>query len=171
MRFLRFVVGLGLAVLLHAVAIRLWPQAPLTVDLFLVLVVLNALGGRTLTGIAGGLAAGLVQDVLTGGLFGLYGFADTMIGYAVARGAQRLVIERASGIFPVAAAAVVVQQAVVVGLVHLLFPEPRMPDLRWIAVEAGTTGLITTAAFAFGGWWLGFSEQRRRQRMQRLHLD
>ena len=86
MRSIRFAAGLVLAVLAYAGAVRVMPGLAQAVDPFLVVAVLNALGGSSLAGFAGGLASGLVQDALTGGLFGLYGFANTLIGYAAARG-------------------------------------------------------------------------------------
>lgn len=170
MRVLRFVLGLAAAVVVHAVGVRLVPHWSQVVDLFAVVVTLNALGGNSLGGLGGGVAAGMAQDALTGGMFGLYGFADTIVGYAVARAAQRLVIERAIGVFPVAAAASLVQQAIVVGLTVLLLPEPRLPDLGWVAARALVSGVVATLLYAFGGWLVVFSEQRRQRRLQKLHM-
>lgn len=171
MRALKLLVGLAAAVLAHAVALELAPAVSRGFDLFVVVVVLHSLDGRSLAGLAGGLAAGMVQDALTGGLFGLYGIADTIIGYGVARVAQRLVIERPGGVAQVAAVAVLVQQVVVVGLVTVLLPDPSLPDPLWVALRAAISGVVAMFLFAGGGWWRGASEQRRRNRMQRLHMD
>jgi rod shape-determining protein MreD len=168
-RSIRFAAGLALAVLVYAAGVRIAPASVQAVDLFLVVAVLNALDGNAFAGLAGGLAAGLAQDALTGGLFGLYGFADTLIGYATARAAQRLVIERASGVLPVVAVATVVQQAVVVGLAWLLLPDPRFPDPRWLAVRALTCGLLGALIYASGGWWRRRLAEQRLRRMHKLH--
>jgi hypothetical protein len=103
-------------------------------------------------------------------MFGLYGFADTIVGYVVARAAQRLVIERAIGVFPVAAAASLVQQAIVVGLTVLLLPERQLPDLGWVAVCSLVSGVAATLLYALGGWLVVFNEQRRQRRLQKLHM-
>lgn len=170
MPFLKFLLGLGLAVVVHALALRVAPELSPAFDLFVVVVVLQSLSRSSLAGLAAGLVVGMVQDALTGGLFGLYGFADTIIGYAVARASQRLVLEKAGGMFPVAATAAVVQQAIVVGLAYLLLPDPRFPDLGWLALRAASAGLVATTVYAAGGWGRGWSEQRRLRHKEKLHL-
>ena len=169
MRSIRFAAGLVLAVLAYAGAVRVMPGLAQAVDPFLVVAVLNALGGSSLAGLAGGFASGLVQDALTGGLFGLYGFANTLIGYAAARGAQRLVIERPSGVFAVVAVAALAQQAVVVGLAWILLPVSPFPEPRWLAVRVLGCGVLGALAWAGGGWWRRFTGERRRRRGQKLH--
>jgi rod shape-determining protein MreD len=167
----RFAVALALAALLHAAGVRLHPSFAQAVDLFLVLVVLHALDGDSRAGLLGGLAAGTVHDALAGGLFGLFGFADTIVGYGVARLSQRLVIERPSGVLPVAAVAAVVQQAVAVGLAVVLLPDPRLPDPGWLAVRAATSGVLGTALFALGRWWRGGADRRRQRKRERIQLS
>ena len=170
MRAGRFALALALAVLVHAAGVRIHPGFAQAVDLFLVLVVLHALDGDSRAGLLGGLAAGSVHDALAGGLFGLFGFADTIIGYGVARLSQRLVIERPSGVLPVAAVAAVVQQAVAVGLALVLLPDPRLPDPVWLAVRAGTSGVLGTLLFALGRWWRGGADRRRQRKRERIQL-
>lgn len=170
-RLIKFALGLAAAVVVHAAVVRIAPQAAQGVDLFLVAVVLYGLDGNSRAALFGGLVAGMVQDALTGGLFGLYGFADTVIGYAAARSAQRLVIERATGVVPVVAVAAVVQQAIVVGLAYVLLPDPRFPDPRWLAVRAALCGVVGMVVYAVDSWWRGGAAERRQRRMQKLHMD
>lgn len=171
MRAGRFALALGLAILVHALGVRLHPVFGQAIDLFLVLAVLNALDGDSRAGLLGGLAAGTAHDALAGGLFGLFGFADTLIGYGVARLSQRLVIERPSGVLPVAAVAAVVQQAVAVGLALALLPEPRLPDPLWLAIRAAVVAVLGTLFFALGRWWRGGTDRRRRRRRERIQLS
>ncbi len=171
MRAGRFALALGLAILVHAIGVRLHPAFGQAIDLFLVLAVLNALDGDSRAGLLGGLAAGTAHDALAGGLFGLFGFADTLVGYGVARLSQRLVIERPSGVLPVAAVAAVVQQAVAVGLALALLPEPRLPDPLWLAIRAAVVGVLGMLFFAFGRWWRGGADRRRRRRQERIQLS
>lgn len=170
MRAGRFALALAAAVVAHSVGVRWIPAFGQAVDLFLVLAALNALGGDSRAGLLGGLAAGLVHDTVTGGLFGIFGFADTIVGYGVARLSQRLVIERPSGVLPVAAVAAVVQQAVVVGLALVLLPEPHLPEPPWLVLRAVTCGALGTLLFALGRWWRGGADRRRRRKRERIQL-
>jgi rod shape-determining protein MreD len=149
---------------------RLFPQLAGVVDLFLVAVVLNALGGDSLSALSFGFVAGLVHDSLTSGPFGLFGFADTLVGYLVARLAQRLVIQRASGVLGVVAFAAIVESAIVVLLVLVLLPPRELPSPLFVFARAGACGLVgfilhlVTTRFRRG------LDARRRGRMSRLRI-
>lgn len=142
MRALRFAIALVVVALLQFAGMQVVSWFSLAVDFFLVILVFHALDGETLAGTLGGMVAGWIADALTGGPFGLFGLANTIVGYGVAATAQRLVIQRASSsllIFSLAAAA---QQAMVLGMSLLLLPNPEAPDLRWIVVKVVTTGVL-----------------------------
>ena len=51
------------------------------VDLVLVVVVYYALASGRVTGLLTGTVAGLVQDVLSGGVLGMAGLSKTVVGY------------------------------------------------------------------------------------------
>lgn len=159
-----------LAVLVHLAGVRMFPGFAQVVDVFLVVVVLHALEGNSLSGLLVGLLVGLLHDSLTNGPFGLFGFADTIVGYGTARLAQRLVIQRATGVFAVVSFAAVLQQAVLVTLAFLLLPDPSLPDPLWAAVKAGVCGVIGMVAHIAGRRWRRTAESRRRSRMSRLRL-
>jgi len=93
-RFVKVVVGLLLALLIHLVGSSLIPRFADYVDLFLVLATYQALTGNLMVGMLAGAAAGMTHDAVTGGPYGLHGFADTAVGYFAAFAAQRLVIQR-----------------------------------------------------------------------------
>ncbi len=166
----RYAAGLLVVLLVHSAGVALIPEFGRSVDLFLVLTVLYGLRGGSFGGLAGGLVAGLVEDVLTAGLFGLHGFANTLVGYGTARLAQRLVIERPSGVFLVAAAASVVQQVVLASLVLILLPERELPEPLWIGIRALGCGLVALVVFASGQRWRTGTQQRRLHRGKRLRL-
>jgi rod shape-determining protein MreD len=166
----RFVLGLVLAVVVHFVGARLLPDFPRAVDVFLVVIVLYGLSGDSLTALLAGLAVGLIEDTLTGGLYGLYGFTDTIIGYGTARLAQRLVIQRATGVFAVAGLASLAQQGLVVGLAWLLFPGPSFPRLTWVGVKAVACGALAMLVYVATERFRRAYEVRRRSRMSRLRL-
>jgi len=166
----KLLVSLLAAVLVHFVAMRLFPAVAGVVDLFLVAVVLNALEGGSLSGLTFGFVAGLVHDGLTSGPFGLFGFADTVVGYVVARLAQRLVIQRATGILAVVSFAAVLETVIVVGLALLLLPNPELPSPLWVALRAGACGLLGLILHLASGRIRRGLEARRRGRMNRLRI-
>lgn len=171
MRLLRFAAALLAVILIHTAGVWLIPEFARVLDLFLVLTVIYALGGDTFTALLVGLVAGLTHDVLTGGLFALHGFADTLVGYGLARLAQRLVIDRVSGAFLVASVAAVLQQLLLAGLVLVLLPQPELPEPMWVAIRAGGTGLAAAAVLLASRNLRHNLAERRQRKAQRLHLD
>ena len=147
MRSLRFAAALVVATLLHVAGARLFPDFSSAIDLFLLIVVFNALDGNTLAGMLGGLAAGLVTDALTGGPFGIHGLADTIIGYGTAYAVQRLVIQRVTGVFQLFALAAATQQALLMGVSLLLLPSPEAPRILWLMVRIVSTGLLGSVLY------------------------
>ena len=150
MRALRFFLGLIAAVLLHVAGVRLFDGFFLSVDLFLVVALFAALGGNLVGGMMAGLAAGLVTDTVTGGLYGMYGFADTIVGYGAGFAAQRLVIQRATAVWLVFSAGAVVQQMVIIGLSQVLLEDPALPVFVPVAVKVAVTGLLGAMSYLAG---------------------
>jgi rod shape-determining protein MreD len=168
---LKLLAGIVLAALVHFVGVRLWPDFARLIDVFLVVVALHGLRGNSLSGLLVGLLVGLLQDTLSSGPFGLFGFADTIIGYVAARLAQRLVIQRPTGVLGLVSFASALQQAIIVGLTFVLLPTPAPLDPVWAVARAGACGLLGMIFYIAGGRWRSSSETRRRGRMSRLRLD
>jgi rod shape-determining protein MreD len=168
-RVLRFSLALAAALLVHFVGVRLWPEFPRAVDLFLVVLVYEALDGNALGGLLAGVAVGLLEDSLTGGLFGFFGCADTLVGYGTARLAQRVVIQRAPGVMLVFLAAAVVQQLVLAILALLLFPDPQTPDPLWVGVRAASSAVLGLLLVLAGRQGRARYDRWRRGRVGRLH--
>ncbi len=168
MNALKLFAGLGAAVLLHLALMRLFPDLAPAVDVFLVVVVLNGLGGNSLAGLFAGLLVGIVHDSLTTNPFGLFGFADTIVGYSTARLAQRLVIQRPTGVLAVVSFASVLQEAIVVALMVMLLPDPELPTPVAVAVRAGLCGVLGMFLYVVGDRWTRGADARRRSRMSRL---
>lgn len=169
MRSLKFAAGLLAALLLHLAGTALWPQFPRALDLFLIVLVLHALDGSTLAGLLGGMAAGLVTDVLAGGPYGLYGFADTILGYSSAFLAQRLVVRRLSAVLILLALAAAVQQAILIAMALLFVPGSALPAQPWPFVKVVAVGVVGALAFQgramlmarYGRWRRGRSAKLR----------
>ena len=160
-----------LAALVHFVGVRLWPDFARAIDVFLVVVALQGLEGSSLSALLAGMLVGLLQDTLTSGPFGLFGFADTIIGYVTARLAQRLVIQRPTGVLALVSFASVLQQAIVLALAFVLLPSPETPSPVWTAIRAASCGVLGMAVYVAGGTWRRSAETRRRGRMSKLRLD
>ena len=171
MQILKFFAALALAVLAHFVGMSVSPAFGRVVDVFLVVVALHGLRGNSLSALLVGLLVGLLHDTLTGGPFGLFGFAGTIVGYVTARLAQRLVIQRATGVLAVVALAAALQQTIVVGLAFLLLPAPELPSPFWVALQAGACGVLGLAVYIASGHWRRTADARRRGRMSRLRLE
>lgn len=167
----RFAAALVAVVAIHCFGVWLWPEFARSIDLFLVLTVLFARRGDTLAGLLGGLAAGLVHDVLGAGPFALHGFANTAVGYAVARLSQRLMVDRTSGVLLMTLLAAVVQRTILAGLTLALLPDPVLPGPRWTALLVTTTAVTAASFFAASRRLKGGLATRRRNRSKRLHFD
>ena len=170
MSALKLLAGLAAAVLLHLVLMQLWPELARPMDVFLVVVVLYGLGGNSLASLFAGMLVGLVHDTLTNNPFGLFGFADTIVGYSTARLAQRLVIQRATGVLAVVSFAAALQEAIVVGLMVMLLPDPQLPTPLGVALKAALCGVLGMILYMAGSQWRQGADSRRRNRMSRLRL-
>jgi rod shape-determining protein MreD len=168
---LKLLAAIALAALVHFAGTWLWPDFARAIDVFLVVVALHGLEGSSLSALLVGMGVGLLQDTLTSGPFGLFGFADTIIGYVTARLAQRLVIQRPTGVLALVSFASALQQAIVLGLAFVLLPSPETPSPVWAAIRAASCGLLGMAVYVAGGSWRRSSEARRRGRMSKLRLD
>jgi rod shape-determining protein MreD len=167
---LKLLAGIAAAVLVHLGLMQLWPELAQTLDVFLVVIVLYGLGGNSLASLFAGMLVGMVHDTLTNNPFGLFGIAATIVGYSTARLAQRLVIQRATGVLAVVAFAAALQEAIVVGLVVMLLPDPQLPTPLGVAMKAGLCGVLGMFLHIVGKRWRVGSETRRRNRMSRLRL-
>lgn len=168
MRALKFIGAILAAVLVHVAGVRIWPEFVHAVDVFLVLTVFIGMGGNVLAGLGCGLLAGLILDALTGGPYGLHGFADTLVGYGTAFASQRLVIQRWSGVLLLFALAAAAQQVILMGLVALLLPGPVPWGLAWVLIKTATTAVLGLALFTGRRRFQGRVETWRRNRSSKL---
>jgi rod shape-determining protein MreD len=156
LRLLRFAGALLAMTLLHFAGAALHPQYAQAVDLFVVLMVAQALGGQPGWALFVGLVIGLVQDTFNGKLYGLYGSADTLVAYLCAVIAQRVVVRRVTEVVVAFFAAAAAQQALLIALALAVLPDPGRPEWWWVLVKA------VTAAVLGGAWYLAAAAARRR---------
>ena len=168
MRTVRFIIGLTVALVLHLLAARLLGRYAFAFDFFLLLTVFNGIDGRTAAGLFGGMVSGLTADAVTGGLYGLYGFANSLVGYATAIAAQRLAVQRTAGVILLFAIATAAQQAVVSALLLMFVGDVEFPGPGWVGARVAMAGFAGAAGRA--GWRRTIQgiESWRRSRRSRL---
>lgn len=124
MRWLRFIIGLLIALTLHSLLNNFFPNALAFFNPYIILVVYYSMGGNLLGAIIAGVVAGLVQDAFSGAIFGLHAFSLTFCGYMVAYVNSRLVLRGAAAFGGALIASVVVNEIVIYVLVDILLRQP-----------------------------------------------
>ena len=169
----RFAGALAAVALVELLLGGFLPAAAETVDLFVLLVVLNSVRGDSLRGLAGGLIAGLVQDVVTSSVFGLHSLACCVLGYGAARVSQRILTVQRAVTLALIATGVLVHQVIVIGLLALLeiaqfSPGPVAVLLRVVATTA--VGLVVVWAMGKVRGWMETRTKRRKLQPGRARL-
>lgn len=142
MTFVRVAVALLVAYLVHLVGLAVTPAFPRWVDPFLVVVVWYGMRTNPVGAELIGTTTGLLQDALSGGLFGLHAFADTLVGYAVSLAAQRVVVGQQAVRVLIFAAAALVQQLVLIGLLASMLDQPPLPTVGGVIAKVVTSSLL-----------------------------
>lgn len=165
----RFFAGLLAVFVTHLLGVTFVPYFSSAIDLFLVLIVLEASRGDEVRGMLAGVVTGLAEDALSGALYGLHGFAGTVVGFAVARTSRRMASQDPGVLGLVALGAQPVHELTVALLQSLLLPEGTRPDLPWMAVRTLTTAVLAFAVLVVGerlGQRYGVWQKSRRRRVK-----
>lgn len=171
MRIVRFAVGLVLAAAGQTLGLYLDASFLLAIDLFLLLALAMSLEYAPVGSMLIGSAAGLAQDALTGGLFGLHGFADTVVAWAASRIRQRVVIQQPLQIGMLFALAAAVQLTLLLFLQFLMLPGADLPGLHVMVIRMVTTGAGGMLLFVFNRRLRERFEVWREKRRRRLSLE
>lgn len=123
MRWLRFAVGLLIALTLHSLLDSFFPNALAFFNPYVILVVYYSMGGNVTGAIFAGVIAGLVQDAYSGAMFGLHAFALTVCAYAVAYINSRLVLRGTLAFGACLIGTVIVNELVIYILVNILLKQ------------------------------------------------
>jgi rod shape-determining protein MreD len=168
--FVRVLLALLAAYLVQVVGVSLSAHFPSFIDPFLLVVVWYSMRTGPVGGELLGTAAGLLQDALSGGLFGLYAFANTLVGYGVALAAQRVVVGQQAIRVLIFAAAAALQQAVLALLLRSMIAESPLPSVGSVVAKIVSSALLGAALISMeSGARTRFSSwQRRRSRQLRF---
>ena len=123
MRWLRYIIGLLIALTLHTLLDSFFPNALAFFNPYVILVVYYSMGGNVLGAIIAGVIAGFVQDAFSGAIFGLHAFSLTVCAYAVAYVNSRLVLRGTWAFGACLAGAVIVNELVIYILVNILLKQ------------------------------------------------
>jgi len=170
MRALRFAGALLAVIALHALGVRLFGGFAVYVDLFLVLTIAWAFGASPLTGLIAGLVAGLAADAFSGGLYGLNGFANTLVGYMTAVVVLNLAKLNTSGAAIVFGLAAVAQQLIIVLLALLMLPNPEPPSPVAVLWRVAIAAALGAGIFLSQRHLARLSGRLRRARESRLRF-
>jgi rod shape-determining protein MreD len=166
-----FLVGVALAFLGNLLLLRLSPDSSRWVDLFTVVIVLNAVASGPAGAMIGGSLAGLAEDAVAGLVYGLHGFAGTLIGLLVQQGSRLLTVQHGVMVGGIAALAVLAQEVVIAALVRVLLADAQTPEPMWVGVRAAATGVVAGMVFAASRRSVGRLAGWRRGRRRRMRLD
>ncbi len=171
MALLRWLFGLLLATAFHLLGLRLLPGLQAFFDPFLILVVYHSLDREPAFGILGGAATGLAHDALSGGLFGLHGFADTLVAFLSARLQQRFVMQQPLQICLLFALAGAMQQALLSLLQYFFVARPEMPDPLSAVLSMGVTAALGYAVYAMSRRLRAWFRKNQQTRQRKLTID
>lgn len=138
MRWLRFVIGLLIALTLHSLLNSFFPNALAFFNPYVILVVYYSMGGNLFGAIIAGVIGGLVQDAFSGAIFGLHAFSMTVCAYIVAYINSRLVLRGTLAFGACLGGAVVINELVIYVLVNILLKQ---------RIEMFEQGLIVKTIF------------------------
>ncbi len=170
MKLLRFVMGLICAVLIQTPGLRFSSHFALAFDPFLILVVYQSLDSSTAWSSIGGSTAGLAQDALSGGPYGLHGFANTLVAFAASRLQQRLVIQQPSQVGLLFVLSAALQMAILASLQFLIVSGAELPGLGSMASRLITSGIVGAMLFMLAGRARAWNKRVRARRQTRLKL-
>ena len=138
MRWLRFLVGLLIALTLHSLLDSFFPNALAFFNPYVILVVYYSMGGNILGAIIAGVIAGFVQDAFSGAIFGLHAFSLTVCAYTAAYVNSRLVLRGTLAFGACLGGAVIINELVIYILVNILLKQK---------IEMFEQGLIVKTIF------------------------
>lgn len=167
---LRFLLGLITAIGAFALALRISPSAPQFFDPFIVLVIYQALRAQAAPSAAVGTLVGLTQDTFTGGLYGLHGFANTLVAYCVSAVRQRFLIQQPLQVAILAALGGALQLATLAFLQFSLLSDPEVPHPGYAVVKMLATGILTMGVYVAANRFFAWDRDRREKRSRKLRL-
>ena len=169
MRQLTIAVLLVVAIALQSALRAIW-QPLAFIDLTLILVVYFALQREPLQALVVAAAAGLATDFVSGrpALLGAGGFSKTLTAYAIYFVASRVMLDTTLLRIPVLAGAIILDNAVYVGMHRLLGQVTPMPFIQSLSYKLiATTAGGTILLYLYDSYFSGKARQHRQFSIRR----
>jgi rod shape-determining protein MreD len=141
------VLATAVAMALQTTLARFVVRGTFAVDLVLVVVVYAALTMGPVTGVVTGAVAGILQDVLSGGVVGIGGGANTIVGFLAGLAGAQFIVTGTPTRFLIFFAATVVRAVVFMGLYMLLELRQFSSPYGVVAAQAFANALVGIGAF------------------------
>lgn len=142
MRNAHIALALGAALIAQTALLRMVTAVPVPVDLALIVVVYVALSRGAAAAIWTGTAAGLLQDVLSGGIVGPSGLAKSLVGAIIGLGGTRLVVAALWSRFAVYVAASLLHAVCFFGVYMLIDTGAPAASAAFLVGQAVVNGLV-----------------------------
>lgn len=165
MPFVKLIAAMAIAAGVQFLGLQIHDGFVRVADPLLIVAVFVSLRGRPVVAMLTGSATGLACDALSGGSFGLHGFANTLTAFLGARLGQRLMAQQPFQVMLLFMLAAVVQQALVTLAAFLLVADSELPVLWEAVARMISTGLVGLAVFLaarrFSTWTQTRNDTRR----------
>jgi len=139
--------GLAVALALQTVLSGFLIGGTIRVNLVLVAVIYLALSYGPVSGLLAGMAGGLAQDALAGGIVGVGGLSKTLVGFVVGVMGAQFIVSQMVPRFIMFVAATMVHEVVFEGLYALTAGRPFAPQYSAALIQAMVNGVIGVLAF------------------------
>jgi rod shape-determining protein MreD len=147
MQTLRILAMLGVALALQTTVAWAAMGNRTVVDLVIVAVIYFALGTGPNAGIAIGTVAGIAQDVLSGGVLGVSGLANSLVGCASGVLGTQFIVSSTLARFVVFVLGTLAQAGIVIGVYSLIDPRGFGSPPTLILARALINGVVGVLAF------------------------
>jgi rod shape-determining protein MreD len=139
--------GLAVALLIHTTLGGLSLEAGTRVNFVLVAVVFIALLQGATSGLLAGMAGGLVQDAVAGGIVGIGGISKTVVGFLVGVLGAQFIVSQPLPRFVMFAGATVLHEVVFQALNALAESQGLRIHYRDVLTQAAVNGFVGILAF------------------------
>ncbi|MBA3232134.1 MAG: rod shape-determining protein MreD [Acidobacteria bacterium] len=164
MRAAGVLAGLVLALLLQTTIAGMTMAGGALVNLVLVVVVFVALAYGAVAGLIAGMAGGLVQDALAGGIIGIGSLSKSVAGFLVGVLGAQFIVSQPLPRFVMFLGATAVHELCYQGLFALIEFRPFSLQYSTLAVQALINGVVGILAFQVVEGAPGLVERRRMRR-------
>lgn len=141
------VVAVAVAVAVQLTMARFMIAQGRAIDLVLVLVIYVGLAMGPLPGLFAGSAAGIAQDLLSGGLVGVGGLAKSTVGFFAGVAGQQFIVAHSVPRFFVFWLATLIQAGIVIGIYSLLDPRNLVAPYGQVLTQSLGNGLVGVLTF------------------------